>query len=205
MSEKSSSLKPALTLCAITLIAGVALSGVYTMTKDTIAEQKMAANLASYKEVCPTAEQFASDDALTAAIDALGGEVYGTSFGKAYINEAVVGSDASGNVAGYVVSATSGEGFDGNITLSIGFEADGTITGIAFTELHETAGMGMRCDEDAFKGQFVGKNVSKFNLNKAGGSTAPEDIDSVSGASVSSGAVVNAVNAAVDFIAANTK
>jgi Na+-translocating ferredoxin:NAD+ oxidoreductase RnfG subunit len=42
-------------------------------------------------------------------------------------------------------------------------------------------------------------------LNKSGGSTADNEIDSVSGASTSSGAVVNAVNAALDFFAANMK
>ncbi|MDO5336616.1 MAG: FMN-binding protein [Eubacteriales bacterium] len=165
----------------------------------------MEANAASYREVCPGAEEFVYDDALSAAVESLGGEVYGTDFGKAYINEIVVGNDASGNVAGYVISATSGDGFDGNITLSVGISADGTINGISFTELNETAGMGMLCGEDAFKSQFSGVNVDKFILNKSGGSSADNEIDSVSGASVSSGAVVNAVNAALDFYAANVK
>jgi Na+-translocating ferredoxin:NAD+ oxidoreductase RnfG subunit len=138
-------------------------------------------------------------------VDALGGEIYGTDFGKAYINEVAVGKDASGNVVGYVISATSGDGFDGNITLSVGISTDGTVNGISFTELNETAGMGMLCAEDAFKGQFAGVNTDKFILNKSGGSTADNEIDTVSGASTSSGAVVNAVNAALDFFAANMK
>lgn len=197
--------KAAIVLCAITLIAGVALSGVYGMTKDTIEEQKMAANAESYRAVCPDAENFAYDDSLSAAVDALGGEVYGTDFGKAYINEMVVGTDASGNTVGYVISATSGDAYDGTVTMSVGIAADGTVNGIAFTEIHETAGLGMRCDEDEFKSQFAGVNVDKFVLNKAGGSTADNEIDSVSGASTTSGAVVNAVNAALDFYAANVK
>jgi RnfABCDGE-type electron transport complex G subunit len=189
----------------ITLIAGVALSGVYGLTKDTIEQQQMAANAASYQEVCPDAASFSYDDDINAAVDALGGEVYGTDFGKAYINEAVVGKDASGNVAGYVISATSGDGFDGTITMAVGLSADGTVIGISFTELHETAGMGMKCDESEFKDQFNGVNTDKFILNKSGGATADNEINSVSGASVSSGAVVNAVNAALDFYAANIK
>jgi RnfABCDGE-type electron transport complex G subunit len=189
----------------ITLIAGVCLSGVYALTKDAIDEQQMAANVASYQEVCPDAVEFAYDDTISAAVEALGGEVYGTDFGKVYINDVVVGKDDSGNVAGYVISVTSSDGFDGNITLSAGISADGTLNGISFTELNETAGMGMRCDEAEFKDQFNGVNVEKFTLNKAGGSTADDEIDSVSGASISSGAVVNAVNAALDFFAANMK
>jgi electron transport complex protein RnfG len=54
-------------------------------------------------------------------------------------------------------------------------------------------------DEEEFKNQFADVTVEKFKLNKAGGSTADNEIDSVSGASTTSGAVVNAVNAALDF------
>lgn len=197
--------KSAVVLCAITLIAGVCLSGVFDMTKDTIEQQQEAAKMEAYQEVCPEASEFTYDDALNSAVEAMGTEVYGTEFGKAYINEAVVGIDDSGNTAGYVISATSGDGFDGNITVSVGLKADGTVNGIAFTELNETAGMGMLCGEEAFKGQFSGVNTERFILNKAGGSTADNEIDSVSGASISSGAVVNAVNAALDFYAANMK
>ena len=110
-----------------------------------------------------------------------------------------MGVDAGGSPAGYVISVTTGDGFDGNITLSVGIMPDGTINGIAFTELNETAGMGMLCGEEAFKGQFAGANVERFTLNKAGDSTAENEIDTVSGASTSSGAVINAVNAALDF------
>ena len=196
---------PALILLAITVIAGVCLSGVHEMTADIIAEQQAAAKLASYQEVCPAATDFEHDAAIDQAIADLNGEVYGTDFGKAYINEMVVGKDASGNVAGYVISVTSGDGYAGNISLSVGISADGTINGIAFTELNETAGMGMKCADAEFKDQFNGVNTDKFTLNKAGGSTADNEIDSVSGASTSSGAVVNAVNAAIDFYTANAK
>ena len=196
---------PALILLAITVIAGVCLSGVHEMTADIIAEQQAAAKLASYQEVCPAATDFEHDAAIDQAIADLNGEVYGTDFGKAYINEMVVGKDASGNVAGYVISVTSSDGYAGNISLSVGISADGTINGIAFTELNETAGMGMKCADAEFKDQFNGVNTDKFTLNKAGGSTADNEIDSVSGASTSSGAVVNAVNAAIDFYTANAK
>ena len=191
--------KSAVILCVITLIAGAALSSVYVMTEDQIAVQKAEAKAVSYREVCPGAAEFSYDEKVNEAIEALEGQIYGTDFGKVYINEAVAGLDGSGAVTGYVISVTSGDGFDGNITLSVGILADGTVNGIAFTEINETAGMGMLCDEDAFKGQFAGVSVERFTLNKAGDSAADDEIDTVSGASTSSGAVVNAVNAALDF------
>ncbi|MCD8143373.1 MAG: FMN-binding protein [Clostridiales bacterium] len=85
--------------------------------------------------------------------------------------------------------------------MSVGIDTEGTILGLSFTELEETAGLGMRADEDSFKSQFVGVQVDSFTLNKSGGSTADDEIDSISGASTTSGAVVNAVNAAIDFFA----
>lgn len=193
------SFKPALVLCVIALIAGVCLSGVYEMTKDTIAQQQMAANLASYQEVCPDAAGFAYDDGINAAIEALEGGVYGTDFGRSTINEVAVGKDEAGSIVGCVISVTSADGVEGDITLSVGLTADGIVSGIAFTELNETPGLGSLVGEDAFKGQFAGVSTDRFSLSKSGGSTADNEIDSVSGATISSSAVVNAVNAALDF------
>ena len=99
---------------------------------------------------------------------------------------------------GYALSVTSGDGYDGNVTLSLGLDATGKVLGIAFTELTETPGMGMLADEPAFKGQFADRQVTQFVHNK-GGVTGDNVIDAISGASTTSGAVVNAVNAGLDF------
>lgn len=197
--------KPAVTLCVITLVAGAALSGVYALTKDTIAAQKLAKEQASYKAVCAEAAEFVNDEAIDAKVAELGGEIYGTDFGKSYINKVLVGKNAAGDVVGYVISATSGDGFDGNIVMSIGLDASGVVTGIEFTTITETAGMGMLVTEAAFKDQYIGDDVEKFEINKVGGSTEPYQIDGVAGATISSKAVNNAVNAARDFFAVNMK
>ena len=59
--------------------------------------------------------------------------------------------------------------------------------------------MGMRVSEPDWKAQFEGKQVDAFTLLKSGGASADHEIDSVSGASTTSGAVVNAINAVLDF------
>ena len=190
--------KPVIALALITLIAGLALSGVYSMTKETIDAHADQAKAAAYAAVVPGAETFEHDETADAAIAALDGQVYGTKFGKAYVNEAFVAKDGSGNVVGYALSVTSGDGYDGNVTLSLGLDATGKVLGIAFTELTETPGMGMLADEPAFKDQFVDRQVTQFVHNK-GGATGDNVIDAISGASTTSGAVVNAVNAGLDF------
>lgn len=191
--------RPVVVLTAIALIAGLALSGVYAMTRETIEDQKKAASRASYSVVCPDAVDFESVDAIDAAIAQLGGGVYGTQFGRAYIDEGFAGVDAGGNVVGYVFGVTSADGFDGNVSLALGVDPEGTVNSISFTALNETPGMGMRCAEPEFKDQFNGKKVDRFALDKAGTSADDNAIDTVSGASTTSGAVVNAVNAGLDF------
>ena len=96
-----------------------------------------------------------------------------------------------------MLSVTSADGFDGNITLALGLTPEGAVTGISFTQLTETPGMGMRADEDSFKSQFTGKNAV-LKLVK-GDVSADNEIAAISGASVTSGAVTNAVSAGIDF------
>ena len=196
--------KPVKTLTVIALIAGVALSGVYAITKDTIEEQKLAANIASYQEVVPEAVTFETTDVIQEALSDWAGNIYGNNFGRSYINNALIGKDDSGNTVGYIVSATSADGFEGNITLTVGLDTDGVVKGIAFTELNETPGMGMRVAEPEFKNQFNNRNVTEFVHNK-GNASGDNTIDAISGASTSSAAVVNAVNAALDFFRSYVK
>ena len=187
--------KPVIALTLITLLAGVALSGVFKMTESTIDAQKLAAKQASYKVVCPDADHFVTDDDAEAALAALNGGVYGTKFGRTYINEALKGVDADGNVVGYVFAVTNGNGYSGDIKLSLGVKADGTVYGIAFTELNETPGKGSLAAEPAFSDQFRDRAVSQFVLNGGG----DNGIDAITGATITSTAVINAVNAGLDF------
>ncbi len=187
--------RPVIALTVIALISGLALSGAFSLTKDTIEQRKEEAAWAAYQQVVPQAVKFEK----VAAAEEYKGQIYGTSFGRVTLNEAVAGRDENDAVAGYAISVTNAEGYDGNITLSVGITPDGTINSISFTELHETPGKGMLCGEPEFKDQFNGRTVSIFKLLRSGGSTAPDEIDAVSTVTITSKAVTNAVNAALDF------
>ncbi|MBO4279395.1 MAG: RnfABCDGE type electron transport complex subunit D [Spirochaetales bacterium] len=186
--------KSVIVIALITLLAGLALGGVYKLTEDNIREQKEKAAWASYQTVVPQAVNFKAVNAPDVY-----GQIYGSGFGRTMINEAVIGMDADGKTVGTAVSVTSSEGYDGNITVSVGIAPDGTVNCISFTELHETPGKGMLAADEEFISQFDNRNVTSFKLLTGSAAEVSNGIDCISDATVTSKAVVNAVNAALDF------
>ena len=63
---------------------------------------------------------------------------------------------------GYLINATSNDGYNGTIQISVGITNEGALTGIGFLTLAETPGLGMKADEPDFKGQFTGKTADIF-------------------------------------------
>jgi len=183
--------KPVIALTLIAAIAGVALSGVFSMTKDTIEEQDKLAQAAAYSEVCPDAKSFTFSDKVQ---EILGDE--GIDQGNAHINACYIGKDGSGNVAGYALSL-SAKGFGGDMVIALGLTPEGKIIKISFTEIKETAGLGMKATEPEFKDQFGGKGGT-LTLVK-GAASAENEISAISGASITSNAVTDAVNAGLEF------
>ncbi|MGE9984176.1 RnfABCDGE type electron transport complex subunit G [Desulfovibrio sp. SGI.169] len=95
-----------------------------------------------------------------------------------------------GRLAG-VALEERGKGYGGDIGVMVGFNVDNdSLEGIGVTTLKETPGLGMRVTEPAFASQFSGARAPVALTAQGGG------IDAVSGASISSGGVVEAVNKA---------
>lgn len=195
--SKGGFMKDALILFAITLVAGACLGGVYEATKEPIAAANLAAKEEAYRTVLPDAASFESDD-MTEVMASANAEVGGLGYGNVTIDETAVALDGSGVPMGYVVTTTSKDGYGGAITVSVGVLADGTVNGIAFLTLAETAGLGMNADTD-WKNQYADKNVDAFSVTKNGAS-AENEINAISGATITSNAVTGAVNTAVYFV-----
>ena len=191
---KNKIIKDALALTLITLVAGVALGGVYEITKDPIAKQEAQAKAEAYEQVFTDAAAFEAvemDDALTKTIrDQLDQEGY-----KAQsIEEVMRAEDQSGETLGYAFTVVTSEGYGGDIRFSMGVQNDGTLNGISILSIGETAGLGMNADTPAFKDQFVGKQVEKLQYTK-NGATQDDEINAISGATVTTNAMTNGVNA----------
>ncbi len=191
---KNKIIKDALALTLITLVAGVALGGVYEITKDPIAKQEAQAKAEAYEQVFTDAaafEEVEMDDTLIQTIrDQLDQEGY-----KAQsIEEVMRAEDQSGETLGYAFTVVTSEGYGGDIQFSMGVQNDGTLNGISILSIGETAGLGMNADTPAFKDQFVGKQVEKLQYTK-NGATQDDEINAISGATVTTNAMTNGINA----------
>lgn len=105
------------------------------------------------------------------------------------------GYDDNENVVGYVF-ATSSKGYGGDISTMVGVKSDGTVSGVDFLSISETAGLGMNADTDSFKSQFVGKS-GIIGVNK--NTSTDTEIQALTGATITSKAVTNAVNIALEL------
>ncbi len=113
--------------------------------------------------------------------------------------------------AGYVIE-TAVQGYADEIIMLVGVDNAGTVMGVVVLEAHETPGLGNRILTDhVFLSQFLSKSGSftvetagadAFAGASSGGATAGEEIavDAISGATVSSKAVIRSINSAVAYV-----
>ena len=163
------------------------------MTKDPIAKQEQLAKEAACQEVFADAVSFGMIGVEAADASAWNSE----GFSQESIDEVMEAKDASGELLGYVITVTTKEGYGGDIQFSIGVRLDGTLNGMSILSISETAGLGMQA-EDVLKPQFAGKQVDKFEYTK-NGAASESQIDAISGATITTNAVTNGVNAGLYY------
>lgn len=192
----NSIIKNTLILTVITLVAGVGLGAVYEVTKEPIKQASENAKQVAYQQVITEADSFEEyagfDEEESESVLSDAGVTGNT------INEVMVAKKA-GETIGYVITSTTNEGYGGEIKISTGILSDGTVTGIAFLSISETAGLGMNAEKPEFSDQFADKLVAEYTVVNDGGSGAENEIDALSGATITSNAVTNDVNAALVY------
>ena len=180
-------LKNTISITVITLVAGLALGVVQDITAGPIATQAEKSKEEAYKAVFEDASSFSEyslDD--TNQAEDLVAYLNDNGFTAQTIDEIMVAEDAS--------TVTDSEGYGGDIQFAMGVQNDGTLNGISILSISETAGLGMKATTDSFKDQFKNKNVEKFTYTKTG-STSDDQIDAISGATITTNAMTNGVNA----------
>ena len=206
-------IKDALILFAITLIAGLLLGGVYELTKKPIEEQSRIKKEKAYKAVFEKYYRLTTSDE-TQAVDIVASLSFepwsdeelaaiNDSFmanlkdNTANTLDSVVTAYKGGNeLLGYVITVTNGEGYGGDIQISVGVLADGTVAGVEILSIGETPGLGMNAQNDSFLNKFSGVTTDGFTYTKTG-STRPDEIDAISSATYTTKSMTNGVNAAL--------
>ena len=190
-----SMMKDAAILFAITLIAGLILGGVYRITKEPIARQEALALENACREVFAQASSFEQKEDFDAAradeVLKQGG------YAKQTVEGYQVAKAQDGSVLGYVLTVTTHEGYGGDIRFTMGINQDGSLNGISLLETGETPGLGMRAEE-VLVPQFAGRSAYPFVYVKAGASKEDE-IDAISGATITTNAVTGGVNAGLHY------
>ena len=165
-------LRLTVTLLIIAAVMAAALAGVNAITKDKIAEIKVQKTQAAIANVLP---------------GAAGLEEIPLSENAGVVKTVYASGDS------YAVEVVP-SGFNGAITMMVGIEA-GKVTGISIVSHTETPGLGAVAAADnakgeAFRGQFAGGD----------GFAVGENVDAMSGATITSKAVTSGVNAALEYV-----
>lgn len=185
----------ALVLFAFTVVLGLLLGVVYGITKEPIDKVNYEKTQAAYQQVFADAASFEA----YADFDAEAAQAVVTENGFAdEIEDVQVAKDASGNAIGYVLTVTAKDASQSTITFSVGIQNDGTVNGYSITSIAETPGLGMKATEEAFYSQFEGKNVETFTVVKSA-PAADNEIESISGSTITSRAMANGVNACLVY------
>ncbi len=102
-----------------------------------------------------------------------------------------------GETAAYIFTESS-KGYGGDVSVMTAIKPDGTVAGVAILDVsNETPGLGQNAAKESFFSQYIGlkKGVSVL---KNGAKAENNEVDAVTGATITSTAVTRAVNMALD-------
>lgn len=182
-------IKNTLILLAITLISGLLLAGVHEITAEPIKAAEENAKVEAFEAVFPDAKGFSDCKTdITAFVPDNSVE----------LGELQNALDKDGNIIGWVMTLTSPKGYGGDIQIAVGVTKDGRLTGMTVISMEETPGLGAKCTGREFQSQFAGIAAESIKSTKTGKSSDNE-IDAISGATFTTTAIVQAVNAGLEL------
>ena len=160
--------KPIVVLCVICIVITGALAATNQATAPVIKAAEEAAAAQTRAELLPDADSYTKVDA------------------SAYegVSEIYVADNGVGTII-----TSSAKGYSSTVVVMVAFNADGTIKQVKIQSQGETAGVGTKIENESFWGQYAGLPAESIVLD--------QDVDRITGASISSRAVNNAVNYAV--------
>lgn len=174
--EKNNSIfKIASNLAMACFVSGSIIAGVNFVTADAAAQKAVELKTAAMKTLVPEANKFNPVE------------------GK----EGWFKAEKDGKAIAYVVPSES-KGYGGAIKLLVAVTEDGKVLDYDITTHNETPGLGDKANQEPFKSQLKGKKVE--NLKVVKDPSDKENIQAMTGATISSKAVTNGVKKAVEEV-----
>lgn len=181
-------LKLALILFAITFIATLLLTLCNYITKDKIAMLETQNAEAAKQAVIADAtfEAIKIDDEILKAHTATCGNIE------------VFRAEKEGKFAGYCINVMP-TGYIGQINMIVGINPDLSFAGIKIISMSETPGLGAKANDKKFYGQFADGKKGILTVVKNSSSPKENEINAVSGATITSKTITNAANSALEI------
>ena len=178
--------KLGLNLLIISAVAALLLALTNSVTSSTIAQRNEQANAEARKLVLESAQDFEQVK-----------DVKTDNSKGVEVSEIYEAKDASGNTVGYTLKVLP-SGYGGTIELMVGIDsAKGQVSGINVVSNSETAGLGAKSTDPEFSDQYKGKPLEELSVLK-NGTPGETEIKAISGATITSTAVTNGVDAAIE-------
>ncbi len=162
-------------LAVVAIVSAALLTGVHNVTEPVIREREQQEYLEALERFFPALDDFETE------------EINGDQFDLVY--------DQDGEKLG-VMAAVQTQGYEGTITYNLAVDAEAEIIGILVVSHSETPGIGDVITTDNFQEQFIGKSFE--DPLEAG-----EDVDTVSGATISTEAMIGSIRRTVTTIGEN--
>lgn len=173
---------PVLILFIIVFVVTAALAVTNSITAPIIEQKSIETANATRQELLPDADSFTE-----VTLDT----TYTSENGKATVTEYYTADNGAGVVVTVVTSS-----FGGDLTMMVGIDAEGAITGVEVTSSDDTPGVGTKDADPDYLAQYIGLTSLNSDDVKKDGS-----IDYISGASVSGTAIHSGVRVALTAFA----
>jgi len=164
-----------ITLAVVAVISAALLTGVHNVTEPVIEQREASEYVEALERFFPEFDQFQTE------------KINGDTFDLVY--------DQAGDKIG-VMATVKTQGYEGTITYNLAVDNEAEIIGIRIISHSETPGIGDVITTANFQDQFIGKD---FEDPIEDG----EDVDSVSGATLSTGAMISSIRRTVTTIGEN--
>ncbi|MEJ2642942.1 MAG: FMN-binding protein [Desulfosarcinaceae bacterium] len=187
-----------LVLC-LAICFGAMLAGIQLALGPTIEQNKVNETMAKVPELVLGQEMAAKLAAENQALE-IKPRTITVAVGGRQQSFSVFEARYQGRRRGWVVK-TAGQGYSDKVELLLGLDPTFTkITGLFILEQKETPGLGNKMIFPEWRGQFIGKPTAPPLKVVKTGAQAKNEIDAITGATISSRSVVSIVNGAVQAL-----